>query len=186
MSFLSTFFLATGLAMDAFAVSITGGIVSTRVNFFYAFKFAIFFAIFQMLMPLVGWWLGQSASKYIEQYDHWVAFILLLAIGGKMIYESFQNKEDCKPINFNKLSVLFFLAIAVSIDALIAGISLSFLRIDIMKVIINIGIITFFLSLAGVKIGKLLGYIIEKYAELAGGIILIIIGFRLLISHIFL
>lgn len=186
MSFLSAAFLGVGLAMDAFAVSITGGIVSSSVSFIYAFRIALFFAIFQMVMPWLGWWLGQSIEQYIARYDHWIAFVLLLAIGGKMIYESFQNKEKrCKPINFNKTSVLLFLAIAVSIDAFIAGVSLSILEADILPIIIIIGLITFLISLIGVKIGKILGCLVEKYAELAGGIILILIGTQVLVQHIY-
>ena len=185
MSFLSAAFLGIGLAMDAFAVSITGGIVSCTVSFVYAFKIALFFAVFQMVMPILGWWLGKSIEQYIASYDHWIAFVLLMAIGGKMVYESFQNKERCKPINFNKISVLLFLAIAVSIDAFIAGVSLSMLEMDILPIIIIIGLITFFLSLIGVKIGKILGFLVEKYAELAGGIILILIGIQVLVQHIY-
>jgi putative Mn2+ efflux pump MntP len=186
MSFLSVIFLAIGLAMDAFAVSITGGIVSDRVNFFYAFKIALFFAIFQMGMPWLGWLLGRGVSQYIASYDHWIAFILLFIIGSRMIYESFQDGEKCKPIDFNKISVLIFLAIATSIDAFIAGVSLSLLEININLVIIVIGLITFFLALIGVRIGKVLGCLVEKYAELTGGVILVIIGIQVLVQHIYL
>lgn len=185
MSFLSVIFLAIGLAMDAFAVSITGGIVSNRVNLFYAFKIALFFAIFQMGMPWLGWLLGRGVSRYIAIYDHWIAFILLFIIGSRMIYESFHDSKKYKPIDFNKISVLIFLAIATSIDAFIAGVSLSMLEINIISVIIVIGVITFFLALTGVRIGKVLGYLVEKYAELAGGIILIAIGIQVLVQHIY-
>lgn len=184
MPFLSIIFLATGLAMDAFAISITGGIVCTRVSFTFALKVALFFAGFQMIMPWLGWWLGQSISRYIALYDHWIAFVLMFAIGGKMIYESFQNKETCKSFDFNKISVLLILSFAVSVDAFIAGVSLSILEIDIMPVIIIIGMITLLLSLIGVKIGKILGCLVERYAELAGGIILILIGVQILAGHL--
>lgn len=183
MSFLSMILLATGLAMDAFAVSITGGIVATTVSFAYALKIALFFTGFQMIMPWLGWWLGQSISQYIACYDHWIAFILLFAIGGKMIYESFQNQGNCKSINFNKVSVMLFLSIATSIDAFFAGISLSILEIDMMIVIITIGMITLLLSFIGVTIGKILGCLMEKYAELVGGVILILIGIQVLVGH---
>ena len=184
MSFLSTILLAFGLAMDAFAVSITGGIVSAPVSISFSLKIALFFAGFQMLMPWIGWWLGQNIARYISSYDHWVAFLLLFMIGGKMIYESFQNKEKNQSIDFNNTLVLFFLAIATSIDALIAGVSLSLIELDITPVIITIGIITLLLSLIGVSIGKVLGYLMKRYAELAGGIILILIGFQILVGHI--
>jgi putative Mn2+ efflux pump MntP len=186
MSFLSVLCLAIGLAMDAFAVSITGGIVSKSLNFFYVFKIALFFAIFQMGMPWLGWLLGRSVFQYIARYDHWIAFILLFIIGSRMIYESFQNDGKCKPIDFNKISVLIFLAIATSIDAFIAGVSLSLLEINIILVIIVIGVVTFFLALIGVRIGKFLGCLVEKYAELTGGVILVIIGIQVLVQHIYL
>ncbi len=184
MSFLSTIFLAFGLAMDAFAVSITGGIVSGTVNLFFAFKIALLFAAFQMIMPLIGWWLGQNIVIYIAQYDHWIAFFLLSLVGAKMIYESFQNKENKQSINFNNLLVLLFLALATSIDAFITGVSLSFLELNIIRVIITIGIITLILSFIGVRIGKVLGCLMERYAELVGGIILIAIGLQVLTGHI--
>lgn len=186
MSFLSTIFLAVGLAMDAFAVSITGGIVSNTGtgSFIYGVKIAFFFAGFQMLMPLLGWWLGQSITNSMAQYDHWIAFVLLFAIGGKMLYESFQNKEACKPVDFSKTSVLLLLAIATSIDAFIAGVSISILEIDIVMVVIRIGIITLLFSLLGVKMGRILGCVMENYAELAGGLILIAISFQVLARHI--
>lgn len=184
MSFWSTIFLALGLAMDAFAVSISGGMASDRVNFVYALKITFFFALFQMLMPLLGWWLGNNAVIYIEPYAHWVAFFLLLLIGAKMVYESFQNKGNKQSIDFNKIIILLFLAFATSIDAFISGICISFLEFDIIKVIVVIGIITLLLSFLGVCIGKVLGYLLERYAEMAGGIILIIIGVKVLSGYI--
>ena len=184
MSFFQMIFLATGLAMDAFAVSITGGIVATTVSLGYALKIALFFAVFQMMMPWLGWWLGEGVSQYIASYDHWIAFVLLFTIGSRMVYESFQSKENYRPIDFNKTTVLLFLAIATSIDAFIAGISLSILKMNILFVIMTIGIITLLLSLIGVKIGKILGFLGKRYAELAGGIILIVIGIQVLLTHI--
>jgi putative Mn2+ efflux pump MntP len=184
MSFLSTIFLAIGLAMDAFTVSITGGIVSSSANMVFALKIGLLFAGFQMIMPLIGWWLGQNIVIYITQYDHWIAFLLLCLVGARMIYESFQKTEKKQSINFNSISVLLLLALATSIDAFIAGVSLSFLELDIIKTIIIIGIITLLLSLIGVRIGKVLGYLMERYAELVGGIILISIGFQILLGHI--
>ncbi len=184
MSYLSTVFLAIGLAMDAFAVSITGGMVSGTISFIYALKIALFFTVFQMIMPYMGWWLGRSAIIYIKSYAHWVAFLMLFFIGAKMIYESFQSKEYGQSINFNSIIVLFFLAIATSIDAFISGMCISFLEIGILKIIIVIGVITLLLSLVGVIIGRILGYMLKKYAELTGGIILIILGFQLLSGYI--
>lgn len=184
MSFSVVLFLAVGLAMDAFAVSISSGIAAPVVSAAYALKIALFFSGFQMLMPLLGWWLGDSMSQYIASYDHWIAFILLFAIGSRMAYESFQSEAHNRSINFNSTAVLLLLAVATSIDALIAGVSLSILRINRMHVIIIIGIITLLFSLIGVKIGKILGCRMEKYAQLVGGIILITIGIQLLWTHI--
>ena len=184
MSFISIVFLAFGLAMDAFAVSITGGIVSSRVNFIFALNIALLFAGFQMVMPLIGWWLGNNTIIYIQPYAQWIAFLLLCLIGAKMIYESFHNKEDNKTINFNNTLVLLFLAIATSIDAFVSGVCISFLGLGIFKIIIIIGIITLLLSLVGVGLGKVLGHLFGRYAELIGGIILIIIGFQVLTMYI--
>ncbi|HPK86899.1 MAG TPA: manganese efflux pump MntP family protein [Atribacterota bacterium] len=183
MSFLSTVLLALGLAMDAFCVSVTGGMVSGTADFVFAFKIALFFAGFQMLMPWVGWHLGQSVAIYLGQYDRWIAFSLLLLIGIKMIYESFQSGEQKPSLNFNSIVTLLLLAIATSVDAFAVGVSFSFLRWDIYKPILIIGIITLLLSLIGVKIGKVLGCLMKRYAELAGGIILILIGLRVLTGY---
>lgn len=184
MSYLSTIFLAIGLAMDAFAVSITGGMVSDTVSFLYALRIALFFTFFQMIMPWMGWLLGNSTIMYIDSYANWVAFFLLFLIGIRMIYGSLQNQEKRQSINFNSLTVLFFLAIATSIDAFVSGLCISFLDLGILKIIIIIGIITLLFSLTGVVIGKILGYLLKKYAELAGGIILIVIAFQLLSGYI--
>ena len=184
MSFFQMLLIATGLAMDAFAVSITGGIVAATVRFSYALKIALFFAGFQMIMPWFGWQLGKSVSHYIASYDHWIAFVILSAIGARMIYGSFQSKKRCQPFDFNRISVLLFLAIATSIDALIAGVGFSLLKININHIMVIIGMITLLLSLVGVTIGKILGCLVEKYAELVGGIILIVIGIQVLLTHI--
>lgn len=184
MSFLSTILLALGLAMDAFCVSVTGGMVSGKADFVLAFKVALFFAGFQMLMPWIGWHLGHGIAIYLGQYVRWIAFLLLLLIGVKMIYESFRNQENKSSFNFDRIATLFLLAIATSIDAFAVGVSFSFLRWDIGKPILIIGIITLLLSLIGVKIGKVLGCLIKRYAELVGGIILILIGLRVLTGYI--
>jgi|LSQX01.3.fsa_nt_gb putative Mn2+ efflux pump MntP len=184
MSFLSTIFLAFGLAMDAFVVSITGGIVSCRVNFAFALNIALLFAGFQMTMPLIGWWLGNNTIIYIQPYAQWIAFLLLCLIGAKMIYESFHNKEQRKSIDFTSIVVLLVLAITTSIDAFVSGVCISFLELDIFKIIMVIGIITLLLSLIGVGLGKALGCLLGRYAELVGGIILIIIGFQVLTMYI--
>ena len=183
MTFLSSILLAFGLAMDAFAVSITGGIASPAVSFAFALNIALLFAGFQMAMPLIGWWLGNNTITYIQPYAQWVAFLLLCLIGVRMIYQSFHNKEEGQSIDFSNILVLLFLAVATSIDAFISGVCISFLGLEIIKTIIVIGITTLLLSLIGVGIGKILGSIFGRYAELVGGIILIVIGFQVLIIY---
>ncbi len=183
MNFLSTRFLATGLAMDAFAVSITGGILLTTTNFYYAFRISVFFAVFQMIMPYLGWYLGRNLSKYISIYGKWIAFLLLFVIGSKMMYDSFHDNSNKNTLlNFNSVAVLLLLSIATSIDAFIAGIGLSFLDCNMRLIILNIGVITFLFSFAGVLIGKSVGYLVKKYAEKIGGLILILIGIQILIK----
>lgn len=184
MSFISILFLAIALAMDAFAVSITAGIVTAQVTSGYALKIAFCFAGFQMIMPLTGWWLGQALAEYMVRYDHWIAFLLLSGIGGKMIYESYQMKQNCEPINFNKISVLLLLGLATSIDAFITGVGLAMIDGNIVVIIAVIGLITFVLSLLGVKIGKRLGCLVEKKAEVLGGVILILLGLKILAEHL--
>lgn len=184
MTVFSMVLLAFGLAMDAFAVSITGGMVTSSVNFLFALKIALFFAGFQMLMPWIGWWFGKNIVPYLGCCNYWIASLLLFLIGFKMVYESFHYKDNKQCLNFNSISVLFLLAIATSIDAFAAGVSLSFLGPDIVKALWIIGIITLLLSLLGVSIGKILGHLLKRYAELAGGVILILIGLQVLMGHL--
>ena len=188
MSFTVLILLAIGLAMDAFAVSITSGITITNIKVKHALITALFFGVFQAVMPVIGWLLGKEFSSFISGFDHWVVFIILAFIGIKMIYESFKEREKKTQaeVSFN-LSVLFMLAIATSIDALAVGISFSFLKTGILFPVIIIGIVTFILSFIGVYIGKKLGCIFGRRMETIGGFILIAIGFKVLLesSNIF-
>jgi|LSQX01.1.fsa_nt_gb putative Mn2+ efflux pump MntP len=184
MTFFSMVLLALGLAMDAFAVSITGGMVTSSINILFALKIALFFAGFQMIMPWLGWWFGRNIATYMECCNYLIASLLLFLIGFKMAYESFQYKENKQCLNFKSISVLFLLAIATSIDAFAAGVSLSFLGPDIVKALWIIGTTTLLLSLLGVSIGKMLGHVLKRYAELAGGVILILIGLQVLVGHL--
>lgn len=171
--------------MDAFAVSITSGITIRHLRVKHALKIALFFGFFQAIMPVIGWLLGVSVRHAISGFDHWIAFGLLNIIGGKMIYESFKlqpNKEEIDPQN---IYVLFLLSIATSIDALAIGLSLSFLKVAIIFPAIIIGIITFLLSFLGVHIGNKVGHFFEKKIEMIGGLVLIGIGFKILIEHLF-
>ncbi len=179
----SIILISLGLAMDAFAVSITKGITIQCLKLRHAVKIAVFFGGFQALMPLLGWLAGIGLKQYVESFDHWIAFALLSFIGTKMIYEAIWIKEvekKCDPLN---LVVLLGLAIATSIDALAVGISFAFLHISIISPALIIGVITFVLSLAGVFIGNRIGDRLGSKMEVLGGIILIGMGIKILLSH---
>lgn len=177
-------FIATGLAADSFAVSVSSGAIIEKLRLRHAMRIAVFFGVFQGLMPWIGWRIGSLASTMIRSMDHWLAFAILCFIGGKMIYESRRFEEEIKkPINPLNIYVLFTLAIATSIDALAVGITFSFLDVAIIEPVIIIGIVTFVFSLAGTYIGEFFGHIFEDKIELAGGIILIGIGTKILIEH---
>ena len=193
MRFLDLFFISIGLAMDAFAVSLTNGFIIKDLKLKNALKIGLFFGFFQCIMPVLGWLAGINFSKYIEAFDHWIAFILLGFIGVKMIYEALhKNKNDSynnnkiykDPLN-NKL--LLVLALATSIDALAVGVSLAAFgedALDILKAGLIIGVITFVISFAGVFLGKKFGSLFQKQAEIAGGVILILIGVKIFVEHL--
>lgn len=178
-----------GLAMDAFAVSICKGLGMKKINHLHAFIIAAFFGIFQAVMPLIGWAAGRSFASYIENIDHWIAFALLVLIGGKMLVETFRGEEppcpSCQETQEHlDYKELFLLAVATSIDALAVGVSLAFLGVNIWSAIAIIGIVTFVISYAGVVIGHVFGSRFEKGAQISGGIILILIGSKILLEHL--
>lgn len=185
--FLELFFMGIGLAMDAFAVSICKGLGMSKVNKKQAAVIGLFFGGFQALMPLLGWLLGRQFEQYITNIDHWVAFVLLAFIGGKMIVEAAGSKEDVtvdqcdEPLD---LKDLFILAIATSIDALAVGITFAFLNYPIIEAISIIGITTFVISVGGVYVGNFFGSKYKNKAEFAGGFILVLLGIRILLSHL--
>lgn len=187
MDLISTIVLACGLAMDAFAVSISSSIVLKEIKWSHALKFGLFFGVFQAGMPLIGWLAGIGFRSLIQGIDHWIAFGLLVLIGGKMIRESFKKDEtDCNSPANNplKFHVLLGLSIATSIDALAAGVSFGLLKLNIVTVITIIGAVTFALSTLGARIGKRLGSRFGERVELLGGIILVGIGVKIVIEHI--
>lgn len=184
MDIISIIFIAFGLAMDAFAVSITSGLIIKHLRVNNALKIAMFFGAFQAIMPLIGWAAGLSFRDFISGVDHWIAFGLLSIIGCKMIYESSKMGSNEKKIDPLNLYVLFILSIATSIDALAVGLSLSFLDVPIALPAIIIGVVTFLLSLLGVYLGNRIGYFFERKIELIGGLILIGIGIKILIEHL--
>lgn len=178
--------------MDAFAVSLCKGLRMKKVNYGHAIVIALFFGGFQGLMPLIGWFLGTHFEQLITKYDHWVAFFLLAFIGGKMLLEAFKKEEgqeeergNCASQN-NKLDIkeLFILAVATSIDALAVGITFAFLQVDIITSVSLIAITTFVLALVGVVLGNHFGVKYKQRAEVAGGVILVLIGVKILFSHL--
>ena len=186
--FIVLFLMGVGLSMDAFAVSVCKGLAMRKVNKKQAIVIGLFFGGFQALMPLLGWSLGIQFEQYITSIDHWIAFILLGFIGGKMIVEavkpddeSVEVKEMDPPLNIKEM---FVLAIATSIDALAVGITFAFLDYPIVESIIIIGITTLVISIIGVYIGNFFGSMYKKKAELAGGIILLLLGVKILLEHL--
>ncbi len=180
----SIFLIALGLAMDAFAVSITSGVIIKRHKLQKAFVFGFMFGGFQMLMPVLGWRVGQAFCFFISGIDHWIAFGLLFLIGSKMIWEAFQMEKIERTSSDMTFLVLLGLSIATSVDALAVGISFAFLQISILLPVLVIGVITFVMSFAGVVLGSRFGGGSEKKIEIVGGGVLIAIGFKILVSHL--
>lgn len=176
-------FISVSLAMDAFAVSICKGLSMKKLDWKKAFIIALYFGFFQALMPVIGYFLGATFSDLVTNIDHWIAFVLLSIIGGNMIKESFDDEEEKRndDVDFRTMIVL---AIATSIDALAIGITFAFLKTNIVVSISYIGVITFIISLLGVKIGNKFGDRFQNKAELSGGIILILIGLKILLEHL--
>lgn len=178
--------LSVGLAMDAFAVSLCKGLRMRRINWSQGILIAFSFGFFQAGMPIIGWALGHQFERFITPVDHWIAFILLSIIGAKMLYDSITEDPTCpvETVDQIDLKELLLLSIATSIDALAVGITLAFLNTDIILSISLIGIITFFLSLLAVIIGNHFGNRLQSKAGILGGIVLILIGGKILLSHL--
>ena len=183
MDIWTLFILAVGVSMDAFAVSICKGLAMQKVKVRHAVTAGVWFGGFQALMPVIGYFLGIQFQEYITAYDHWIAFGLLLIIGGNMIKEALSNEEECADASmaFGKMLVL---AIATSIDALALGVTFAFLQVDIWKAVAFIGVVTFSFSVAGIKIGNVFGAKYKSKAEFAGGLILILLGVKILLEHL--
>ena len=184
MGIIEIFFIGIGLAMDAFAVSICKGLSMRKLDISKMIIIGAYFGIFQALMPLIGYLLGTSFEALVTQIDHWIAFILLAIIGVNMIIEALGKDEESNHTDSVDFKEMIILAIATSIDALAVGITFAFLKVDIIKSILIIGITTFIISMIGVIIGNNFGNKYEKKAELAGGIILIFIGLKILLEHL--
>lgn len=212
MGIIEILLIAVGLSMDAFAVALCKGLHMRTRDTRQAIVIALFFGVFQAVMPLIGWALGKQFENYIQTVDHWIAFVLLSIIGGKMLYEAF-HKEACPddacavsttdsaipacgdrnasneksfPARNDKLNIkeLLALAVATSIDALTVGITFAFLKVSILPAVSLIGMTTFILSFAGVFIGHSFGTRLKTKAEVAGGVVLILIGLKILLGHL--
>lgn len=187
MGFFEVFMVGVGLSMDAFAAAICKGLSMRRATLKNVLTIGLFFGGFQALMPAIGYFLGKQFEEYIVSVDHWIAFVLLLFIGGKMIVDVFKedDPESCD-VYENKLNLkeILLLAVATSIDALAVGISMAFLGVDIGPAALLIGVTTFVLASVGVIIGKKFGSKYKNKASVAGGLILIIIGTKILLEHL--
>ncbi|HLO89786.1 MAG TPA: manganese efflux pump MntP family protein [Lentimicrobium sp.] len=191
MDYVSIFFLAFGLSMDSFAVSITSGLRLPDIKFGSATIIAFSLAFFQGLLPFVGWMLGLSVMSYFRPIDHWIAFVLLAFLGVKMVIDSFKEEEDRQFSNPLNPGVLLTMSIATSIDALIVGMTLAFIDVtqeyywlSILIPVLIIGSVTFIMSMLGILFGKKVGSKFGKKMEMLGGIVLFVIGARILIEHL--
>ena len=182
MGLLELFILAVGLSMDAFAVSICKGLSVGRVRPVHMLTAGLWFGGFQALMPFLGWLLGSQFQALITNIDHWIAFVLLAFIGGNMVRES-RSGEEGQDCSFSPAAMLP-LALATSIDALAVGVTFAFLKVLILPAVVFIGLTTFVLSAAGVQVGAAFGSRFQSRAELAGGVILILMGAKILLEHL--
>ncbi|MDR1375018.1 MAG: manganese efflux pump MntP family protein [Treponema sp.] len=186
---LSVVLIGLSLSMDAFAVSVSSGVCIKNIKSFHIFRASFSFGVFQFIMPILGWFLGKTVSAYISGYDHWIAFALLSFVGGKMIKEGIETKDICPADqaagDIRNLLILLTLSVTTSIDALAAGLSLSVLGHGLWLSAGIIGGITFLVCLTGFEFGRRLGLLFEKGAQIAGGFILIGLGLKTLIQHLF-
>ena len=183
MGLIELFLIAVGLSMDAFAVSVCKGLAMPKCTFKKAAIVGLWFGGFQALMPAIGYILGAQFQEAIASIDHWIAFVLLALIGGKMIHEALDNDEEEADASLD-VKTMFLLAVATSIDALAIGITFAFLKVNIIPAVCFIGIVTFIISFAGVKIGNVFGARYKNKAEIVGGIILILLGLKILLEHL--
>ena len=183
MTFIELLLIAIGLSMDAFSVSICKGLTTKKFSWRMALVCGLWFGFFQALMPIIGYFLGIQFQEMIEAYDHWIAFGLLFLIGANMIREAVWGKEESQDGSLG-FKTMLLLAIATSIDALAVGVSFACIRVKLWSSVIVIGLTTFAFSVLGVKIGNVFGSKYEKSAEIIGGIMLILIGLKILLEHL--
>ena len=183
MGILELFFIAVGLSMDAFAVSVCKGLSVRKAEVKHSLCVGAYFGGFQALMPLIGYLLGTQFESFIVSIDHWIAFVLLGFIGGNMIREALSKEEEQLDDSFS-FKTMVTLAIATSIDALAMGVTFAFLRVNILWAVLFIGVITFTLSAIGLKVGNVFGAKYKSKAELLGGVVLILMGCKILLEHL--
>jgi putative Mn2+ efflux pump MntP len=185
MELFTLFLIAVGLSMDAFAVALINGLCASESRLRYALRVGLFFGFFQGFMTWLGYSLGTNFSAYITSYDHWIAFILLGLIGGKMLYEGLQPKDlSCEVHQEKDFLHLVYFSLATSIDALAVGVSFAFLNMSILSPSLIIAGTTFVFSVVGVMIGKRFAVLLDNKAEIMGGVVLILIGARILLTHL--
>lgn len=185
MNLAELFIIAAGLSCDAFAAGICRGLSIKKVSFKNALAVGLYFGGFQAAMPLIGYMIGTGFSDLVNKLDHWIALALLVFIGGKMIFDSFKKEEQCKadtaPLGISKMLPI---AIATSIDALALGVTFAFLKVHILPAVTFIGFVTLILSMIGVKIGNMFGMKYKSKAEFTGGLILVLMGIKILLNHL--
>ena len=184
MTFIELLLIAVGLSMDAFSVSICKGLTTKTFSWRMALICGLWFGLFQALMPIIGYFLGAQFQELIEAYDHWIAFGLLALIGANMIREALSKKEEESTNGALDVKTMLLLAIATSIDALAVGVSFACIQVELWSSVAVIGLTTFLFSVLGVKIGNVFGSRYEKSAGIVGGIILILIGLKILLEHL--
>lgn len=184
LGFLSILIIAIGLAADCFAAALSGSIAQRTLSFFKVFRTSLAFGLFQALMPVLGWLAGRTVVDLIAEYDHWVTFLLLVVVGGRMIWESFHSRDShSETTDITKGFLLLTLSVATSIDALAVGLTFAFLEVNIALASSTIGVVAFAATAIGFLLGRKAGKLVGKRAEAIGGIVLIGIGLRILLSH---
>jgi putative Mn2+ efflux pump MntP len=184
MPWVEIFGIALGLAMDAFAVAVATGLAVRPLTRRHVFRLAFHFGLFQFLMPVIGWLAGRTVEAYIRHYDHWVAFGLLAFVGGKMLWEAFRGEEEAKRGDPTRGWTLILLSIATSIDALAVGLSMAFLRVSIWTPSVVIGLVAAALTAVGILSGSRIGTKLGRWPMIAGGLVLVGIGARILVVHL--
>jgi len=184
MDFITIIGIALGLSFDTFAVSLSCGVVESKIRFRDAMRIALMLALFQGAMPVLGYFLGSTVSQYIGKLDHWVAFGLLMILGTRMVIEGLKKDDDRESADFKRMPVLLTIAVGTSIDAFAVGISFAFLSVKIWSAGLLIGTVTFLASMTAIRIGKSAGSRLGSRVEIVGGIILAVIGTKILLEHL--